>query len=111
MRISDWSSDVCSSDLSSLRYYRREDRLMSGINFKRDYGYSAASPAWFVMCPDMTISPRQYESRELAEVAAAELAHGKPGHTYQIVATVATVTTEVKIVGQNFDPEIGRAHV
>src|SRR3546814_2645443 len=77
---------------------------MSGINFKRDYGYSAASPAWFVMCPDMTISPRQYESRELAEVAAAELAHGKPGHTYHIVATVATVTTEVKIVGQNFDP-------
>src|SRR3546814_4254816 len=77
---------------------------MSGINFKRDDGYAAGSRAWCVMCPDRTISARQYESRELAEVAAAEPAHGKPGHTYHIVATVATVTTEVKIVGQNFDP-------
>ena len=77
---------------------------MTGINFKRDYGYPAASPAWFVMCPDMTISPRPYSDRESAEAAAAEMAHGKPGHTYHIVATVATVSTEVKVIGQNFDP-------
>lgn len=77
---------------------------MPDINFKRDYGYPAASPAWFVMCPDMTISPRPYDDRESAEVAAAEMAHAKPGHTYHIVATVATVSTEVKVIGQHFDP-------
>lgn len=77
---------------------------MPDINFKRDYGYSDPSPSWFVMCRDMTISPLVFESRDLAEIAAAELARGRPGRTYHIVATVATVTTDIKIVGQNFDP-------
>src|SRR3546814_1529983 len=44
MRISDWSSDVCSSDLVDREHPLLEARRSDGVNAKNEYGRGAEGP-------------------------------------------------------------------
>src|SRR3546814_9127884 len=106
MRISDWSSDVCSSDLGA------GVSAESGIDTFRDAGglweqhrvEDVATPEAFARDPDLV--HRFYDARRAAiQTKAPNAAHAA------LARPDAAWPGELLIVTQNVDDQIGRAHV
>src|SRR3546814_2682289 len=83
MRISDWSSDVCSSDLADQRLQRLED----GIDF---LGY--------VVRPTHTLVRRRVISHAREALARWEQAHVRPGHIHATPAQLRAMQADRKSV-------------
>src|SRR3546814_7203611 len=118
MRISDWSSDVCSSDLSAARAQKfvtrqADDSVTASIVTCRD-AYTSLSNQWAGLVDSMALSAgRQLYPRQTAALAKTKLLADLPV-AYQYLSGVSTKASDIfrqVLPITEMNKEIGRAHV
>src|SRR3546814_3888266 len=98
MRISDWSSDVCSSDLSTLQKYKSLQDIIAIL------GMDELSEE-----DKLTVARARKIQRFLSQpFHVAEVFTGIPGKFVQIEDTIKSFKA---VVDGEYDHQIGRAHV
>src|SRR3546814_5279991 len=112
MRISDWSSDVCSSDLPS----DRELLLLAGFDaFERLVAFESVDEGTAARC---TVAPRRWRSLLGGGVRFVLMAHNHPSAVARPsradIACTRRSTSSITASRRSLfgeDAQIGRAHV
>src|SRR3546814_4424358 len=103
MRISDWSSDVCSSDLAIVSYVRRHHNLLIGEataeRIKKDFGI-ARIPADGV---GLTI---HIKGRDLVNGVPKEISINQAQIAEALSEPIGTIVEGVRIALENTAPEL-----
>src|SRR3546814_5823605 len=110
MRISDWSSDVCSSDLGSVSLISEGSRLFVDAAGNRSAGAPLASGTWahVALISDGTKTTLFINGQPAGEVAGALAAASGPALLGQ---GFSGEVDELRVAGVALPQEIGRAHV
>src|SRR3546814_5001578 len=107
MRISDWSSDVCSSDLGEVDYLVATDAIGMGLNMH------VAHVAFASLRKFDGHRQRRLTVPEMAQIAGRAGRHQRDGSFGSVTAEGPGAFTPEEIAaieGHHF-PKIGRAHV